>query len=358
MKTIFIVSICTVLSIAIFMWFPFSRTIGSLLTLVLGAACTIIVIICRITAGIFIAKKPLRRPFYRGASSMVAVLLCATLVISSLSLILPITAPKEEPPVKESELWISIGEAGISNTSLKAPFYSGGVNTTLSLMGECSAEDMEISYGDSGMYLPEPYFRNMTLATTYLDADTELLGTKMHLSLLGDSALPSALTGLIGEDLGLDNVTMHAVEFSADLAIFDLLRMESYSFPLGIKAGRGALSIGLGEIIQDVVGGLFRGEIEIEIRDLELENGSFVLRSADGEGTIRFDSAVIGSAIVRIGTSDIWGMIPDLVGILIIDPITTVRGLFSGRVEVGDMNLKIVGSIEAVDLSIEGLRFG
>jgi len=138
------------------------------------------------------------------------ILISAALVLSTLSLIIPITAQKEEPKLGTAELWVGIDHAEIEALSLEAPHE----DVTLSLMGGCSADIMVMKKGSTKMTVLRPEFENISLETTYLDAVLDLYGIDLPLSLYGQTAVPETLSSLLTQ-VTLRDVTFHSPAFSA-----------------------------------------------------------------------------------------------------------------------------------------------
>jgi len=98
----------------------------------------ILSLVARLSVRHFSAKKPPRSRTYAAFGMAVVIVISAALVLSTLSLIIPITAQKEEPKLGAAELWVGIDHAEIEALSLEAPHG----DVTLSLMGGCSADTM------------------------------------------------------------------------------------------------------------------------------------------------------------------------------------------------------------------------
>jgi hypothetical protein len=248
----------------------------------------------------FSAKKPRRSRVYAALGVTTVLLVSAALILSALSLLIPITSQKEESKLGATELWVSIVRAEIEALSLEAPHG----NVTLSLMGSCLADTMVMKKGSTKMTVLRPEFEGVSLETTYLDAVLDLYGIDLPLSLYGQTAVPDALSSLLTE-ITLRDVAFHSPAFSAASMNSQALTIESAGAKLLIKAERAEIP-DINSLLRSLPSyfmSIVRGE-EIVIEELRLENGSFIL---EGNVSISFDSATIKDA--ELNSDDLMGML-------------------------------------------------
>jgi len=327
-------------------WFALEKSMTSLLVLVFSG----IVLILSLAAGFavrhFSAKKPRRSRVYSALGVTAILFVSAALVLSTLSLIIPITSQKEEPKLGAAELQVDIGRAEIEDLSLEAPHE----DVTLSLMGSCSADTMVIKKGSTKMTVLRPEFEDISLETTYLDAVLDLYGIDLPLSLYGQTAVPEVLSSLLTE-VTLRDVMFHSSVFSAASMSSQALEIESSGAKLLIEAERAEIP-GISTLVRSLPSymmSIVRGE-EIVIEELRLENGSFIL---EGNTPISFDSATIKDAEITLNSDDLRGILNMVPGMLREPP-----SLSGGVLAIRDIELGLSSDMRTGESEIRNMRIG
>jgi hypothetical protein len=335
-------------AVALAIWLVVAPSLTSVLVMAFFCVVIVISLVAWLVVRHFGSKKPKRAKAYRRIGAVVVVAVSVVLVLSVLSLLVPLTSHKDESALGAKELWVGIDSASIANFSLKAPYE----NITLSRLGVCDSGTLTMRKGGSAIISEDVHFDGVTLKTTYLNATAELFGLDIPLSLYGSSVVPEFITSMLTE-ASLSDVTLHTTDFSASRASFASMVIDSPETVLFIKAERAIVpempSLG------SLIGGLRGGEVAID--ELELENGSFVL---ENNVSVSFDRAVIEDTRIPVTRKLISTALSTFPRERIPSTIRdAVPALLRGdAIELSDLELGFVGTLDAGHSEITNMRAG
>lgn len=327
----------TVIAASLLTWFAAEQSFLSLLVLGLFIIVLLIALIIYLFVRYFNSRKPQRKSAHRAAGAIIASLISAILVLSVLSIVMPLTSTKAEPKIGSDELWVGIDSTDIRDFSLKAPYN----NVTLAKVGECNADNLVMKKGGSSIISRGAYFEDVILETTYLDSTVNLFEIELPLSLYGASKVPELLSSLLNE-VSLEDVIFHSPDFSASKASFDSMSIESNDVVL-IRAERIRIP-DLRSLLSDLI-----SRREIIIDEMMLENGSFILEGI----SISFDSASIEDVRLELN----WDLISTALSTIprkqylpmIGEALPALPGALIGgkAIELSNVALGIKGTIDA-----------